>query len=98
MVMCQIKNAYIIQQTRRDIEHGQGDLYSLLTIFGQLGYGMNVFTATYLCEVKKPHLMFAFSFVYYVIYGLQNFFLSDELEKDEYASTKDVAYLSYERR
>ena len=59
---------------------------------------MGIIAATYFCEMQVPQYIFGFCVVFYVVFAVQNLFLSDELESDEYASTKDIAYLEYEAK
>ena len=52
--------------------------------------------ATYLCEIKKPWIAFAITFVHATVSCIQGFFLSAELETNEVATVKDTEVLLHE--
>lgn len=49
---CAIFNAWVVQQSRKDIEYGAGDLQTINNIFGILGIAIGSILATFLCEIQ----------------------------------------------
>jgi len=52
--------------------------------------------ATYFTHIEHPWLVFTVSMIISFVGGAQAFFLSKDLETNEYAQIKDQALLKYE--
>ena len=86
-----------MEQARKDIKHGQEDIQSLRSVFMGVASPLSAIVATYFIEIGEPLIPFYIVFIFICLQALQGFFISDEIETNQYATMKDKELLKYEQ-
>lgn len=89
MTNTSIKDIWQVEQSRKDIKYGQGDIQSLNNISGTLGNAAGSIVATCLCEYKVYYAMFPINAAYVILLGVAAAMMDQEIDENEFATGKD---------
>lgn len=95
---CAIYNAWVVEQSRKDVKLGSDDLQTLNGLFGAAGGAMGSILSTVLINHKNAR------FYFYVCAGWQfgmciaALLINQEIDENKFASGKDHSLVLYEQK
>lgn len=97
LVINSIKETFLVEQGRKDIVSGLGDINTINTVCSTIGSAIGCVIGTYLIDIGKPKRAFTICFFFVLAQALVSFFMSEEIDNNPQSTGKDRELLKWER-
>ena len=98
LVMVSIKETFLVEQGRKDIVSGLGDINTITTVFSAIGSAIGCVIGTCLIDIGQPKMAFTICFFLVLAQALVSFFMSEEIDNNPLATGKDPELLKWEHK
>ena len=96
LIIVSLKETLLVEQSRKDIVNGLGDITTIATIFSAIGSAIGCVIGTCLIDMQQPRMAFTICFFFVITQAIVSICLSDDIDNNPLATGKDNELLKYE--
>ena len=97
LIISALRETLLVEQGRKDIVNGMGDLSTIGTMFSVVGAAIGCIIGTCLIDMHQPKMSYTICFFLVLLQAIVSIFMSEEIDSNPLATGKDKELIKYER-